>query len=196
MYKVVIGTITAGRPARIGVVDDPAANLSAEEFFTMKKRVGYPIAALALFASGSVFAQQTLIDDINVTATVTAACSELTATDVDFGSAGAADAIDDSTSTISVTCDNGTAYTVELDYGMSSLGTQRQVTGAGGEFMDYAIFQDAGFTTPWGDIANGEQFDGVGTGAADPLTAYFRLQRNAGSSPGTYTDLVGVTLTF
>lgn len=162
----------------------------------MKKLLAYPAAALALLASGTVFAQQTLIDDINVTATVTAACTDLTATDVDFGSAGAADVTQDATSTITVTCDTGTAYTVELDYGMSPLGTQRQVTGAGGEFMDYAIFQDAGYSTPWGDIANGQELAGTGTGAADPLTAYFRLQRNSGSSPGTYTDLVGVTLTF
>jgi spore coat protein U-like protein len=162
----------------------------------MKKLVAYPIAALALLASGSVLAQQTLLEDINVTATVTAACTDLTATDVDFGSAAAADVIDDATSTITVTCDTGTAYSVELDYGMTALGTQRQVTGAGGEFMDYSIFQDAGFTTPWGDTANGDAFTGTGTGAADPLTAYFRLQRNSGNSPGTYTDLVGVTLSF
>ena len=164
----------------------------------MKKLVAYPAAALALLASGTAFAQQTLIDDIAVSAEVTAACTSVTATDVDFGTAGAADEIDDATSTITVTCDTGTAYTVELDYGQTPLAgtTTRQVTGAGGEFMDYFIFQDAGFSTPWGTIAEGEERTGTGTGAADPLTAYFRLNRTSGSSPGTYTDLVGVTLTF
>jgi len=163
----------------------------------MNKLVAYPAAALALLASGSVFAQQTLIEDINVSATVTAACSDLTATDVDFGSAGQADADDDSTSTITVTCDNNTSYTVELDYGMSSLGPGlRQVTGSGGEFMDYEIYQPGGFTTPWGMAADGAQYDGLGNGAAQPLTANFRLHRTSGASPGTYTDLVGVTLTF
>lgn len=163
----------------------------------MKKLVMYP-AALALLASGTTFAQETLLEDIAVSAEVTAACSDLTATDVDFGAAGAADETQDSTSTITVTCDTGTAYTVELDYGQTPVAgtTIRQVTGAGGEFMDYFIYQDAGATTPWGTIAEGEQLDGVGTGAADPLTAYFRLHRTSGNSPGVYTDLVGVTLTF
>jgi spore coat protein U-like protein len=168
-----------------------------EESFDMNKLVAYPAAVLALLASGTVFAQQQMIEDINVTATVTAACTGLTATDVDFGSAGAADVTTDATSTITVTCDTGTAYTVELDYGMSALGTQRRVTSTTpGIFMDYAIAQDAGYTVPWGDLANGEAYNGTGTGAADPLTAYFRLQRTSGSEPGTYTDLVGVTLNF
>lgn len=164
----------------------------------MKKLVVYPAAALALLASGTTLAQQTLLDDIAVSAEVTAACSSLTATDVDFGTSAAVDATDDATSTITVTCDTGTAYTVELDYGQTPVAgtTIRQVTGAGGEFMDYYIYQDAGATTPWGTSAEGEQFDGTGTGAADPLTAYFRLQRTSGNSPGVYTDLVGVTLTF
>jgi len=162
----------------------------------MNKLLAYPAAALALLACGTTFAQQTLIEDIAVSAEVTAACSALTATDVDFGTAAAADEMDDATSTITVTCDTGTAYTVELDYGQTPVGTIRQVTGAGGEFMDYYIFQDAAFTAPWGTTAQGEQLDGTGTGAADPLTAYFRLQRNSGNSPGVYTDLVGVTLTF
>lgn len=163
----------------------------------MKKFLVYPAAALALLASGTTLAQQTLLDDIAVSAEVTAACTSVTATDVDFGSASAADVMDDSTSTITVTCDTGTAYTLELDYGQTPVaGPIRQVTGAGGEFMDYYIFQDAGFTIPWGTVAEGEAFSGTGTGAADPLTAYFRLQRNSGNSPGIYTDLVGVTLTF
>jgi spore coat protein U-like protein len=162
----------------------------------MKNFLVYPAAAAVLLASGGAFAL-TLLDNINVSAEVTASCSSITATPVDFGPAGAADVTQDSTSTITVTCDNNTAYTVELDYGQSSLGAGlRQVTGAGGEFMDYDIAQDAAFTTPWGLQADGTQFAGTGTGAADPLTAYFRLHRNSGNSPGTYTDLVGVTLTF
>jgi len=164
----------------------------------MNKLFAYPAAALALLASGSAFAQQTLLDNIAVSAEVIAACTSVTATDVDFGTAAAADEMDDATSTVTVTCDTGTAYTVELDYGQTPLAgtTIRQVTGAGGEFMDYFIYQDAAFSAPWGTVAEGEERTGTGTGAAEALTAYFRLQRNSGSSPGVYTDLVGVTLSF
>ena len=165
------------------------------------KTLTHTAAALALLASGGAFAQgQTLLEDIAVTATVTAACSALTATDVDFGSAGQADAVDDATSTISVTCNNGTNYTVELDYGIAPQGgTQRVVTGSGGaagEMMDYAIYQPGGFTVPWGTLANTQAYSGTGNGAAQSLVANFRLDRTSGASPGTYTDLVGVTLNF
>lgn len=164
------------------------------------KNFARPLAILALLASGSSFAQQTLLEDINVTATVTAACSALTATDVDFGAAAAADVTDDATSTISVTCDTGTAYTVELDYGITPQGTKQRVLtgalGAAGEQMLYDIYQPGGFITPWGTIAEGEEYSGAGNGNAQDLIANFRLQRTSGSSPGTYTDLVGVTLNF
>jgi spore coat protein U-like protein len=169
------------------------------------KNFVYSAAALALLASGGAVAQQTLTDDINVTAVVTAACTSVTATDVDFGSAAAADVNqDDQTSTITVTCDTGTAWTVEIDYGMNPVaGTPpiRNVTSSvapsAGERMDYYIFSDAGRTTTWGTTADGDNVvTGTGTGAADPLTAYFRLVRTSGNSPGTYTDLVTVTMTF
>lgn len=162
----------------------------------MKNFALFPAAAIALLASGSV-AAETLLEDIAVTAEVTAACTGLTATDVDFGSAAAADVDDDATSTITVTCDTGTQYTVELDYGLTPAGTQRQVESATpGVRMDYDIFQPGGFTVPWGLVVDGTQYDGTGTGAADPLTANFRLHRSSGAEPGVYTDLVGVTLTF
>jgi spore coat protein U-like protein len=161
------------------------------------KKYTRSLAALALLASGGAFAQASpLVDNIQVSANVTAACTSLTATDVDFGPAAAADTTQDETSTISVTCDTGTAYTVEIDYGQNALGTQRQVTGAVGEYMDYDISQDAGHTMPWGTGTNGAEYIGTGSGAAQDLTAHFRLQRTLGASPGDYFDLVEVSLNF
>jgi spore coat protein U-like protein len=163
----------------------------------MKKLLNHTAAALALLASGNVLAAgQTLLEDIAVTATVTEACSALTATDVDFGAQPQTETDSNATSTITVTCASGTPYTVELDYGASTIPPIRQVTGAGGEFMDYYIYKDSGHTVDWGTVADGTALAGSGTGAADPLTAYFVLDRNSGASPGTYTDLVGVTLNF
>ncbi|HUR40812.1 MAG TPA: spore coat protein U domain-containing protein [Verrucomicrobiae bacterium] len=161
----------------------------------MKNVLLYPVAALALLASGNALAQQSSVANINVTATVEAACADVTATDVDFGSQGNIGNTDDATSTITVDCDTGTQYSVAIDYGVAPLGTQRQVTnGNSGEFMDYDIFQPGGFTTPWGEGA--DALDGTGTGAADALVANFRLQRAAGKGFGVYTDLVTVTLSY
>lgn len=155
----------------------------------------YPVAALALLASGNALAQQSSTANINVTATVVSACAGVTASDVDFGSQGNIGNTDDATSTITVNCETGTQYTVEIDYGVAPVGvTQRQVTNGSGEFMDYDIFQPGGFTTPWGEGA--DALDGTGTGAPDALIANFRLQRAAGVGFGVYTDLVTVTLSY
>lgn len=154
-------------------------------------------AALALLASGSAFAQSTEETNINVNAVVTASCAAITATDVDFGSATQTETDSTDTSTITVNCSSGAPYTVEIDYGMTPQGTIRTVTGSTAfASMDYYVFQDAGNTTPWGDVANGEEFTGTGTGADDPLTAYFVLDRTAGAPADSYSDLLTVTLTF
>lgn len=164
----------------------------------MKKLI-LPAAALALLASGGAFAQTSpLSDSIAVSAEVTEACTSLTATDVDFGAAPAQDAEDDATSTITVNCATGTPYTIEINYGLNALGTIRRVENPsnGGLFMDYAIFQPGGFTTPWGMEADGADYSGTGTGSADPLTANFRLYRLSTSEPAVYSDIVDVFLNF
>ena len=161
-----------------------------------------PAAMLALLSTAAS-AQQTLIDSMNVSATVTAACSALSTTDLVFGAMGQVDQSQDTTATVSVTCDNGTAFTIDLDDGISGPGqgaTGRQVAGVGsGETMDYEIFQpaangSAATTTHWG--AGAQSVGGTGTGAVQDFIATGRLFRTSGSSPGDYTDLVTVTLNF
>jgi len=167
------------------------------------KNFVYPAAALALLASGATLAAE-LTDNIAVSAEVTAACTGLTATDVDFGPAGAADTTQaDVSSTITVTCDTGTNWTIEIDYGMNPVAATppiRNVTSSvapsQGERMDYYIFQDAARTIGWGTVAEGEEMTGTGTGAADLHDAFFSLDRTSGNSPGVYTDLVEVKLIF
>lgn len=161
------------------------------------KTLARSMATLALLASGGVLAQQTETANINVSAEVLAGCGAVTATDVDFGAQPQTETDSTGQSTITVNCATGTTYTVEIDYGMTPQGTIRTVTGSGvGAAMDYYVYQDAGATVPWGDVANNEEFNSTGTGAADPLTAYFVLDRTSGAAPDTYTDLLTVTLTF
>lgn len=170
---------------------------------------GYLVAcsALALLASGSVFAQSVLQGDINVSATVVASCTDLTVADVDFGEDGQVDATQDEVNTISVTCDSGIPYDVEIDYGFNPGGAyDRQVIGdTSAQFMDYEIFQPdatdptgatAGTAESWGLKIDNKEYVNTGTGAAQPLAATFRLERTAGSQAGLYTDLVTVFLNF
>ena len=170
-------------------------------------------SALALALSSLAVQAQEIstdeTDNINVMAEVTEACSELTANDLDFGSAPqpSATVVDDQTFTITVTCAAGREYTLELDYGSnpaSAGSSQRQVGNTGNnDFMDYTIFQPnasgaAATSIEWGSeaIEPGSSYVRNATGTQQTLTATGRLDRTSDSSPGLYTDVVTVTLSF
>lgn len=142
------------------------------------------------------------IGSMNVTATVTTACNDLTVSDMDFGSHPQSEDSFDATTTVSVTCGTGVAYSVELDYGANGLGTLRQLADSGsGEFLDYVLYQPgpggaSAKTTEWGLTADGAQYDGTGSGAAQALTVTGTVTYHSGTSPGTFSDLVTVTLSF
>jgi spore coat protein U-like protein len=167
----------------------------------MNKQIASMFALVATVAAGNALAASLGPNTINVTAAVTEACSNLGTSDVDFGSAGQTETDTTVTSVIAVTCDNGTAYDVEIDYGITPQGTIRTVTGAGaGAAMDYYIFQPAAgggsaTTTPWGTGV--EKYSGTGSGSVQNLTATFVLDRTSGATPDpNYSDAVSVTLNF
>jgi spore coat protein U-like protein len=166
----------------------------------MKTRVPVTCAAVACFTAGSALALQT---SMNVRADVVSACSEVAVADLDFGTAGQSDATQDTTTTVSVTCTDGTSYDVEMDYGVNAGGgTQRRLADeAGTDFLDYDLFQPdasgaAATDTPWGAKADGGEYAGIGTGSSQSLVATGRLHRRAQSTAGLFTDAVVVRLNF
>lgn len=162
------------------------------------------LAAAVSLTALPALAQSTLDDTMAVSAEVVGACSDLTANDLDFGSAPASDIDDDETAIINVTCNDSTSYTVELDYGIQPNGLTRRVADdTSGQFMSYVVFKPAAggaaaTTTPWGTEADelGSSYTGTGSGTAQALTASGRLSRTASNTSGTYTDLITVTLTY
>ncbi len=170
----------------------------------MKKYLALAVAATGFLAPHAASAQvdcttgTPCITTFDVFAEVVANCSALNATDIDFGVDGAINVEDDAEGSIEVTCVSGASYDIELDYGVLPNGTIRQVTtgGSGTPGIDYYLYQDAGRTVAWGEEANGEEFQGTGTGAAQTIPVYGRLDRNDANEVGTYTDLITVTLNF
>lgn len=142
----------------------------------------------------------------DVSASVIAACTSLSATDLAFGGAiaPASTTTQSQTSTISANCSNGTVYTIELNYGLFATGTpatQRRVEDGAGHFLDYTIFQPtaagAGATsTAWGTAAQNATYSNTGTGSAQNLTATGQLKRISGSPVGDYSDTVTVKMTY
>lgn len=104
----------------------------------------------------------------------------------------------DATSSITVNCTSGTAWTLSLSTGASSnYGTRNLLSGTEG-FM-YNLYTDSNRTLIWGDGTGSSVTDGgTGTGADQVNTVYGRIF--SGQSPlpgaGVYSDTITVTLTY
>ncbi|MBL8372764.1 MAG: spore coat protein U domain-containing protein [Burkholderiaceae bacterium] len=163
------------------------------------------LLALGLtFAAAGAFAQTT--GNINVSATVQAACTIAT-NPLAFGNYNplSGSALQSNT-TMDVTCSVGSVPTVSLGAGNNVLGNQRRMAN-GTERLNYSLNQPSAntpgagcaYTTSWGD--------GTVAGSALALTAATSLAARtynvcgeipAGQSAatGSYTDVVVATVSF
>lgn len=153
-----------------------------------------------LSLSTNVFSA-TATSSFGVTATVSSSCSVSSASTLAFGSYNPLSGTQDATTTISATCTNGTAYTVSLDAGTGSgatVATRLMTRTAGGsETLSYTIYQDSNRTTVWGNTIGVNTVAGTGNGSAQSLIAYGRIfSSNTTVPPASYSDTIGVTLTY
>jgi len=179
----------------------------------MKKLIlAFIIAAMAMFytaAPAGAFTQTTT-GSMSVTATVLPACTVST-TPLDFGTLSTTSQTP-ATSTITVNCDQGTPYRIDIDAGLYNIGVNgfdyryMKKTGTapadGTNTARYHLYQDIGLTILWGD--NGATFcptcaapgkTGTGTGTADIHTVYGMAPASI-NGPGSYSDTVTVTVNY
>lgn len=146
------------------------------------------VTALSLCARPA-FASTTVTATMGVSATVQSTCV-ISTTAMGFGTYAAV--VNNSTSTVTVTCTNTTPYTVSLNAGLATGATvtARSMTG-GAVLLNYALYSDsarsANFTTT-ASIA--------GNGAAQPITIYGQIPGLQYVAPGTYTDTIVATVTY
>ncbi len=160
------------------------------------------VSLLIGFTGGAMAATATATANLQVTATVSATCTATT-TELNFGSYDPSSAsANDNTGAVSVTCTNGTPYTVALNAG-SNAGTPGDVTtrrmrSGSSSFLPYQIYTTAGRTTVWGDGANGSSTQtNTGSGDAQSFSAYGRIPAGQYVAPGNdYADSVTVTVTY
>jgi spore coat protein U-like protein len=101
--------------------------------------------------------------------------------------------------TISVTCTNGSAVTIELDGGANEDGSapaapaRRMISGA--DLLSYTLYSDAGLTTLWATGA-AVDVDDTGTGVASNHTVYGSVAADQNVPVGSYSDTVSATVTF
>lgn len=151
----------------------------------------------------------TATGSFDVSATVNGSCVVASASAISFGSydptATHSTASLDVDGTVAVRCTAGSANVrVSLDQGANALSSSsaaapaRSMVDADGGSIAYGIYKDAARTEAWG-----------ATGAADnvipsfasslvpvELTTYARIPGGQNAAIGTYTDTVGVTVTF
>jgi spore coat protein U-like protein len=72
------------------------------------------------------------------------------------------------------------------------------MTKAGGsEQVRYQLYQNAAYTTPWGDGTGGTAtVTGTGTGTSQAISVYARVLPQATPSAGNYTDTIVATITY
>lgn len=156
-------------------------------------RVGALAAGLLLLSA--VAEASTTTTTFNVTATVQTSCT-VSATDMAFGDYLASAPSDtSSTSTITVTCSLLTPYTIGLNSGNhASGGTRRMASGT--SRLAYELYSDPSRTSIFGTVAAGLGVSGIGTGAAAPTTVYGAIPRSQIVAPGSYADVITVTVEY
>lgn len=166
----------------------------------MKTRCINLLIALVLALWGTASLAATTTTTFGVSATIVDSCS-VSATALGFGNVdpvSLAGTAVDATTTVDVTCANGTAYDVGLDAGTASGATvtTRQMT-SGANTLNYALYSDSGRTTNWGNTVATDTVTGTGDGTAQSLTVYGRIPSGQGTVPtGAYSDTITVTVTY
>jgi spore coat protein U-like protein len=132
-----------------------------------------------------------------VSAVVQARCT-VSATDLNFGTAGILGAAVDATNTISVSCTRDAPYQIGLGVGLNDggLGIGARKMKAGSGTIGYQLYRDAGRSMVWGNSLDVDTKGGSGTGGTDNHTVYGRVPAQTTPAPGTYSDTVVVTVEY
>lgn len=162
--------------------------------------------ALCMAALGSHAAQAgTATANLTVQLTVTASCT-INAATLNFGSVAGTTLLTTASTantTVSVTCSNGSPYSIGMGQGANYSAGNRMV--AAGNFIPYGLFLNATFTQPWSTTTANNSctggantcYLGTGNGTAQSVTIYGQVPTVATApAPGSYADTVTMTVTY
>jgi len=160
----------------------------------------FSLCALAAFATSASAVAGSATANMSVTASVTNSCT-ISAGALSFGAYDPTSNTDASGSaTLTLDCTKDASATITLDQGSNPTGAstdaapERQL-GNGTDYIAYFLYQDAGYTTAWGNTA-GTGAGYTGTGSSGNVTVYAKAAKNQNVSAGSYTDSVTATVTF
>jgi spore coat protein U-like protein len=133
---------------------------------------------------------------LGVTLTISAGCTVSTAP-VAFGPASTLTTALTANGTVNVTCTNTSPYNVGLDQGAATGATvtTRAMT-AGGATVSYGLYRDSGYLQNWGKTIGTDTVTGTGSGNLQAIPVYGKVPVQMSQAPGSYVDVVNVTVTF
>jgi spore coat protein U-like protein len=168
--------------------------------------VGVGLGALVSLTAASWAQAGTATSNLSVQIVIQASCT-INAATLDFGASVPGTTLVssnvDAATTVSVTCTNGSPYSIGMDNGANVSGSQRRMK-SGTNFLNYNLYTDSGRSNAWTTATDNSHcaaanscFLGTGSGSAQSVNIYGRVPA-VGSAPptGTYTDTVTMTITY
>lgn len=169
------------------------------------------VALIAASLSPSLAFAATASSSMTVSTTVVQSCKIVSVTNLTFGqylptTTNASQPLD-STNSVQVSCVAGsTGVSIALDQGQNATSSstcdspQRRMASASGDFLSYQIFSNSTRTLPYGCSAgvNTKDFAANAFTSTDAVTVtqYGRIPAGQDPKKASYTDTVGVTVTF
>jgi spore coat protein U-like protein len=162
-----------------------------------KSRTTIAVSALSCALASGASLAATSNTTFQVTATVASSCS-VSAGALAFGTYDPLSLTDkDATSTINVTCNLLSPYTLKLDGGVINTDiSAREMDDGSSNRLGYQLYTTTLRTTIWGNGVTGSTIAGVGTGLSIPHTVYGRIASGQNVPNGSYADTVTVSLDF
>ena len=161
----------------------------------MKNTIITAVAALMLgFASTVANAATTTTSTFAVTTNVQSNCV-ISAAPLSFGNYTGA--VNNATSSVTVTCTNTTPYDIGLNAGTATgATTSTRKMQNGSALLNYLLFSDSPMSKNWGNVIGTDAVHGTGVGAVQNLTVYGQIPASQYVTPGAYSDTITATLTY
>ncbi|WP_322022100.1 spore coat protein U domain-containing protein [Burkholderia sp. BCC1977] len=190
----IYGRIASNQPT-VPTVND-ASTVYTQSFSGNQAAYSFSFSLLGVLPTPC--ASQSTAGTMTVTATATVINNcIISATGVAFPAAGVLASALTASGSISARCTNGDAFQIALNGGASGSVAARTMQRSGGGSVSYQLYQDSGFTKPWGDGSSGTSMaTGTGSGFAQAIAIYGRVPAQATPAPGNYSDTITATISF